>query len=333
MGNVCKAARPMEKAAIAILFDFDGTIGNTETPAMEVAFWELAPYLVGAEAKKLEQDKLPWMQDNAGKAFEFMLEDCEKERAAKGLKSIAETRKAKAEPADLVKVVDAARKRFKLPPLHESKYENLLDQQKGETNVALKVLATPCDGIEKLFKELNKIGVPFCICTTSGKPRVPICVESMGFVKYFPPEKIHSGESDFTPSRFKPAPDVYLKGAKTEGYAPQDCVAVEDSVSGVGSASNAGCGFIIGYVGATHIPGEKKESHAKDLLSGRKSKNLKGANIVIRNLSDALPLMKFFLAEREGGRAIDPGTIPKIALGSLKGPYYVAEKPEVKDEY
>ena len=27
---------------IAILFDFDGTLGYTETCAMEVAFWELA---------------------------------------------------------------------------------------------------------------------------------------------------------------------------------------------------------------------------------------------------------------------------------------------------
>lgn len=40
----------MEKASankdISILFDFDGTIGDTETPAMEVAFWELGPYFV-----------------------------------------------------------------------------------------------------------------------------------------------------------------------------------------------------------------------------------------------------------------------------------------------
>lgn len=40
----------MEKASaykdMSILFDFDGTVGDTETPAMEVAFWELAPYLV-----------------------------------------------------------------------------------------------------------------------------------------------------------------------------------------------------------------------------------------------------------------------------------------------
>jgi beta-phosphoglucomutase-like phosphatase (HAD superfamily) len=29
---------------IAVIFDFDGTLGDTESPAMEVAFWELAPY-------------------------------------------------------------------------------------------------------------------------------------------------------------------------------------------------------------------------------------------------------------------------------------------------
>jgi len=29
----------------AVLFDFDGTLGDTETPAMEVAFWELVPFL------------------------------------------------------------------------------------------------------------------------------------------------------------------------------------------------------------------------------------------------------------------------------------------------
>lgn len=31
------------------------------------------------------------------------------------------------------------------------------------------------------------------------------------------------------------------------------CVAVEDSLSGVGSAANADIGMIVGYVGASHI--------------------------------------------------------------------------------
>lgn len=32
---------------VAVCFDFDGTLGDTETPAMEVAFWEAAPYIPG----------------------------------------------------------------------------------------------------------------------------------------------------------------------------------------------------------------------------------------------------------------------------------------------
>ena len=42
--NTMEKAKAFNK--MSILFDFDGTIGDTETPAMEVAFWELAPYLV-----------------------------------------------------------------------------------------------------------------------------------------------------------------------------------------------------------------------------------------------------------------------------------------------
>lgn len=36
---------------VSVLFDFDGTIGDTETPAMEVAFWELAPYFPEAASE------------------------------------------------------------------------------------------------------------------------------------------------------------------------------------------------------------------------------------------------------------------------------------------
>jgi len=289
---------------------------------MEVAFWELAPYLVDSDPKTLEEEKVPWMQNNAGKAFEFMLEKCEKDRAEKGLQSIQQIREAKREKKDILEVVDRNRKRFGLPPLQEAKYRNLLVQQKEETVLALSVLATPCDGIKEVLDALTELKIPFCISTTSGKPRVPVCVKAMKFESYFPPHKIHSGESDFTPSRFKPAPDVYLKAAGSEGYDPEECVAIEDSVSGVGSAANAKLGFIIGYVGASHIPEEKKESHAMDLLSGRKSKDGRGANVVIRDIRDSMTLIKYFLAERDAGRGVAPGLIPKTLLKELKGGFY-----------
>ena len=39
----------------------------------------------------------------------------------------------------------------------------------------------------------------------------------------------------------KPAPDPYLLAAKKLNIAPQECWAVEDSISGVTSALRAGC--------------------------------------------------------------------------------------------
>ena len=98
-----------------------------------------------------------------------------------------------------------------------------------------------------------------CEWTTDGP-----CVK-----EYFPPEKIHSGESDFDPPRFKPDPSVYLLAAERASAIPRNCIAVEDSTSGVGSAANAGLGMIVGYVGASHIAEENKDGHAETLMAGR----------------------------------------------------------------
>lgn len=43
------------------------------------------------------------------------------------------------------------------------------------------------------------------------------------------------------------------QAAQFEGAITPLCVAVEDSLSGVGSAYNAKIGLIVGYVGASHI--------------------------------------------------------------------------------
>eukprot|EP00959_Pyramimonas_sp_CCMP1952_P421479 8829787-Pyramimonas_sp.AAC.1 len=71
--------------------------------------------------------------------------------------------------------------------------------------------------------------------------------------------------------------------------APENAVAVEDSASGVGSASNAGVGLIVGYVGASHIGDDVTDSHARMLMEGTRADNGVGAHIVI---SDMLELPK-----------------------------------------
>ena len=141
-----------------------------------------------------------------------------------------------------------------------------------ETVLALSKLAAPCSGVKMILRYLEVKGYRYAIATTSPKPRVPVCVDTAGLRPWFPEDKIHSGESDFNPPRFKPDPAVYQKAAKSESVSVQNSIAVEDSLSGVGSAANAKIGLIVGYVGATHISSENKDAHALSLLGGGKSK-------------------------------------------------------------
>ncbi len=59
--------------------------------------------------------------------------------------------------------------------------------------------------------------------------------------------------------RPKPAPDVYLFAAKTNGVPPERCLVVEDSSTGVTAALTAGM-RVIGFLGASHIPPEHGET-------------------------------------------------------------------------
>lgn len=294
----------MMNSKATVLFDFDGTIGDTETPAMKIAFWELAPYFVSAEKDGVLPDETAYVQDNAGKAFEFMMEVCEEQRAAAGLPSLAEAR-GKENPA-VMGAVDAARSALGLRTFPEilaqdGALPDLLAQQKEETVEGLSKVAGPNPGVADVLARLTADAVPFAIATTSPKPRVPVSITSCGFDAYFPADKVWSGESDFDPPRFKPDPAVYLLAAEKEGQVPSMCIAVEDSASGVGSASNAKMGLIVGYVGSSHIPAEKKASHAAELIAGTRAEDGRGADLVVHDFADLLPIVAAFQASRDAG--------------------------------
>jgi beta-phosphoglucomutase-like phosphatase (HAD superfamily) len=284
------AAKLQTAANISILFDFDGTLGDTETPAMEVAFWEIAPYLPdAAEPEALSNQRMKaYIRENAGKAFEFMLESLGTARAERSLPPVETVRRQGSEDPSVLSIVNKNRLALGLPTLEKTRGANktLLELQKEETVESLSILARPCEGVVKTLNSLRDLGFRFAISTTSPKPRVPVCVDKSGLREWFGPEKIHSGESDFNPPRFKPDPAVYLKAAAAEETDPSRCIAVEDSTSGVGSAANAGIGLIVGYVGASHISRERKHQHALSLLSGARSEEGRGADVVLSDLED-----------------------------------------------
>lgn len=75
-------------------------------------------------------------------------------------------------------------------------------------------------------------------------------------------------------SKPKPAPDVYLKAAEMLKVLPEDCVVVEDSITGATAGLAAGM-RVLGFMGASHLP----VTHQQSLLE-------LGASLVIHNMSD-----------------------------------------------
>ena len=338
-GRLPPAPQAPPAARAAVLFDFDGTLGDTEAPAMDVAFWELAPFmpsLATADAAALEATRASFVVANAGKAFEHMCDVVDAERAAAGVAGgVEDAFAALAERTQLLetplaRAVDSERSSLGLEPLallvaRRAAAPSLLAQQKLDTNQRLAIAARATPGTIDALHALTHRRVPFNIATTSGKPRVPICVDAAGLRPWFASDDddIHSGESDFTPPRFKPAPDVYLKAARGAARAPSACVAVEDSASGVGAAANARLGLIVGYVGASHIA--DAPAHAAMLMRGARADDGRGAELVIEHMADLPAVVAWFdgtLRQREHGRAGAPGSLPDDVAASLSGRFW-----------
>lgn len=94
----------------------------------------------------------------------------------------------------------------------------------------------PKAGIFELMDFLNRAGIASAITSSSPKERIQNHLGSLNLYHRF--DKICSGYE--VPSG-KPAPDIYLYGAKELGLQPGECIAIEDSPTGIESAYRAGC--------------------------------------------------------------------------------------------
>ncbi len=97
-------------------------------------------------------------------------------------------------------------------------------------------------GAEKFLDFLVQNNIPHTIATMSEKTNVDFFIETFKLEKWFDIDKIVYDDGNI---KGKPAPDIYLKAAKNLDLEPKDCIVVEDAVSGIKSATDAGIGKII----------------------------------------------------------------------------------------
>ena len=132
--------------------------------------------------------------------------------------------------------IDCANELVKLMPKKVITEDLLRYHKPISRKLILTAKAMP--GSESLVKRCNKDNIPIALVTSSSHESVGIKTSPHKWMNLFSvrvlgdDELLHKG---------KPAPDPYLLAAKKLNIAPNECWAVEDSISGVSSALNAGC--------------------------------------------------------------------------------------------
>lgn len=118
--------------------------------------------------------------------------------------------------------------------------------------------------------------MPICIASNSTPDRLTISQQITNISDIF------NGKT-FSASmvkRPKPAPDLFLHAAKEMGYAPENCLVIEDGAHGVTAAVEAGIKSI-GFYGGSHC----KPGHAAQLTAA-------GAIHIFNDMSELTNIIK-----------------------------------------
>ncbi|SDM96413.1 HAD family hydrolase [Allokutzneria albata] len=119
---------------------------------------------------------------------------------------------------------------------------DLLALRTAEVDRRLAGELTAVPGVREALEVLAAAGTPVCVASSSTPAEIEFRLQHTGLAEFF-------GGAVFSATTVpngKPAPDVFLHAAKEMGRAPQDCVVVEDSVTGVLAGKAAGM-RVIGF--------------------------------------------------------------------------------------
>lgn len=111
----------------------------------------------------------------------------------------------------------------------------LYDELNARMLALIPTLVKPQPGAAELVDYVRAHDIPRAIASSSPMSIINAIVESQGWEAVF--ERRFSADDD---AAGKPAPDVYLRAARTLGYDPARCLALEDSPNGSRAAVAAG---------------------------------------------------------------------------------------------
>jgi HAD superfamily hydrolase (TIGR01509 family) len=136
-------------------------------------------------------------------------------------------------------------------------------------------------GVRDALDSIKGMGLTMSIASNGPKERVKLALQITGLLHHFKDQIVTYEDVP----KGKPDPDVFLLAAKHAKVRPEDCLVVEDSITGVTAAVDAGC-WTLGFTG-TH---EDQEAHAAKL------KDI-GAEAVFATMGELPGLVSTFIHE------------------------------------
>ncbi len=101
--------------------------------------------------------------------------------------------------------------------------------------VHLKLVALP--GVHTFIAKCKELGLKIAVATSADEVKMLVNLKEVGV----PAETFDTTVNGLQVERKKPFPDIYIKAAKQLGVSTTQCLVVEDAISGIEAALNAGC--------------------------------------------------------------------------------------------
>ncbi|MDE1152400.1 MAG: HAD family phosphatase [Micavibrio sp.] len=236
-----------------VMFDWDGTIANTEPISLVVTRRVLSDYANSVFGRPMDEqlNKLDMRGKDFGQIglqFQDLLND-----------GVAADQKITIDIEDL-----------RINKLRPQTKEALLN-------------ATLAPGIGDTFAELQddmKLGV--AVVSNSPRMRIQPLLEKHEFTGRIPAKRLFSAFEDVA-GKLKEDPAIYLLAAEKLNVTPAEAAAVEDSVTGMRAAKRAGIGLRVGFTGLAerHEKEEMKEALLRE-----------GAHVVIDDMKQLPAVIK-----------------------------------------
>ena len=91
-------------------------------------------------------------------------------------------------------------------------------------------------GVKQMLLTLHQKGLVLAVCSAADLRKVRYNLQAIGADEALFSALVTGSDV----ARKKPFPDIYLEGARRIGIAPEDCIVIEDAISGIQAAHAAG---------------------------------------------------------------------------------------------